>query len=92
MLAIYNRGSAFAYRVRENSYMIYFPFQQLYNRDLVLPKNIKHKLPSIVSLGPDENFDKDIFGTAWVSSKVVREEMYGQEDENIRSAEKKSWL
>ena len=70
--------------------MIYSPFQQLCNRDLVLPKNIRHKFPSIVGLGPDEAFDNDIFGAAWVSCKVIREKMYRQEGENIKELRKNS--
>ena len=68
-----------AYWVSKNSYMKYLPFQQLYNQGWLQPKDIKHKLPSIVNLDPDEISDKDIFGAAWISFKVIRKEMSRQE-------------
>ena len=68
--------------------MKYSSFQELYNRDSEMSKEIKHKLTSIVSLGPDETLDNGIFDAAWIFSKAIREEMYRQEGENIKMDEK----
>ena len=61
--------------------MKYSPFQELYNRDSEMPKEIKHKLPSIVNFDLDEILDTGISDAAWISSKAIREEMYRQEVE-----------
>ena len=54
----------------------------------MLPKDIKHQLPSIVNMDPDEIFDNGVFDAAWRSSKAIRKEMYRQEGENMKRAEK----
>ena len=68
--------------------MKYSPFQQLYNRDLVLPKDIKHQLLSIANLDSDEIFYNVIFDVAWASSEAIKKEMYRQEGENIKGLRK----
>ena len=68
--------------------MKYSPFHELYNRDSGMPKEIKHKLTSIVNLDPDEIVDNGIFDAAWICCKAIREEMYRQEGENIKMDEK----
>ena len=51
-------------------------------------KGIKHRLPSEVNLDPNEIFDNGIFDAAWISSEAIGKEMYRQEVENTKTAEK----
>jgi hypothetical protein len=82
-------GVLFAHRVSKHSSTKYSPFKLLYNREPVLPIDIKHKLSSTESLDPDEPFDKDIFDAVLASSIVIIEEVHRQAEENIKRAQNK---
>ena len=88
-MAIYNRGSVFANRVSKHSSTKYSQFKLLYNRELVLPIDVKYKLSSTENSDPDESFDKNIFDAVSASSNVIREEVHTQAGENIKKAQKK---
>ena len=51
-------GVLFAHCVRKNSSTKYSPFKLLYNREPVLPIDVKYKLSSIENSDPDESFSK----------------------------------
>ena len=91
-MAIYNRGSVFANRVSKHSTTKYSKFKLLYNREPVLPVDVKYKLSSTENSDPDEPFDKDIFDVVLASCNVIREEVDRQASENIKRAQKRTQM
>ena len=82
-------GVLFAHRVSEHSFTKYSPFKLLYNREPVLPIDVKCKLSSTENSDPGKPFEKDIFDAVFASSNVIREEVHRQAGENINRAQKK---
>ena len=82
-------GVLFAHRVRKHSSTKYSPFKLLYNREPVLPIDVKYRLSSTEISKFDEPFDKDIFDAVLVSCNVIREEVHKQAGENIKRAQEK---
>ena len=71
----------FAHCVSKHYPTTYSLFKLLYNREPVLPIDVKYKLSSTEN--SDEPFDKDIFDAVLVSSNIIREEVNRQASENI---------
>ena len=73
----------FADRASKHSPKKNSPFKLLYNREPVLPIDVKYKLSSTED--SDELFDKDIFDAVLVSFNIIRKEVYRQAGENMQS-------
>ena len=58
----------------------------LYNREPILPIDVKYKLSSKENSDPNEPFDKDIFDAVLASSNIIREKVDKQ------TGEKAMWL
>ena len=82
-------GVLFAHRVSKHSSTKYSPFKLLYNREPVLPIDVKYRLSSTEISKCDETFDKDIFDAVLTSCNVIREEVHKQAGENIKRAQEK---
>ena len=67
------QGVLFAHRVSKRATAKYFFFRLLYNREPVLPTDVKKKLPSKENSDPDESFDKYIFDSVLAFSNVIRD-------------------
>ena len=85
ILSVYNRGSAFCLMYQEKLLCQISPFPATIQSRFSAAK--RHQV-YIVNLDPDDIFDNGIFDAVWISSKVIRKEMYRQEGENIKRAEK----
>ena len=72
----------FADRASKHSPKKNFPFKLLYNREPVLPIDVKYKLSSTED--SDELFDEDIFDAVLVSFNIIRKEVYRQAGENMQ--------
>ena len=83
-------GVPFAHRVSKHNSTKYSPFMLLYNREPVLPIDIKYKLSSAENMDSDDPFDKDMFDGVLVSSNVIREGVHRQASDNIKKAQKNS--
>ena len=78
-------GLLLGHHLSKHSSTRYFPFKLLYNREAVLPIDLKYKLSSTENSDSDEPFDKDILHTELASSNIIREEVHRQAGENIGS-------
>ena len=82
-------GVLFAHRVSKHASTKYSPFKLLYNRDPVLPIDIKHNLPNAENRDPDDPFDMEMFDSVLASAITIREEIHEEASENIEKAQKK---
>ena len=82
-------GVLFAHRVSKHSSTKYSPFKLLYNREPVLPIDVKYRLSSTEISKCDEPFDKDIFDAVLTSCNIIREEVHKQVGENIKRTQEK---
>ena len=82
-------GVLFAHRVSKYSSTKYSPFKLLYNREPVLPIDVKYRLSSTEISKCDEPFYQDIFDAVLASCNVIREEVHKQAGENIKRAQEK---
>ena len=84
-------GVLFAHRVSVHSSTKYSPFKLLYNRDPVLPIDVKHNLqPSLIN--SNEPFDKETFEAVLSSAIKIRGNIIEEVADNIKNAQKKQKL
>ena len=81
-------GVLFAHRVSRHSSTKYSPFVLLYNREPVLPIDVKHKL---VAENEEfgEPFDFEVFNSVIRSAKGIRKSIAEDVTKNIKAAQKK---
>ena len=79
-------GVLFAHRVSKHSSTKYSPFTLLYNREPVLPVDIKYQLSD---MDVREPFDKNVVDSVLSSSLAIIKEVHRQAGENIKKAQKK---
>ena len=81
-------GVLFAHRVSKHSSTKYSPFKLLYNREPVLPVDIKYQL-SEMDLDENEPFDRNVFDSVLSSSAAIIKKIHKQAEENIKKAQEK---
>ena len=81
-------GVLFAHRVSIHSSTKYSPFKLLYNREPVLPVDIKYQL-SEMDLDENEPFDRNVFDSVLSSSAAIIKKIHKQAEENIKKAQEK---
>ena len=64
------------HRVSKYSSTKYYSFNLLYNRETVLPTDVKYKLSSMENSDLDKLFGKDIFDAVLASSNVIRKDVH----------------
>ena len=77
-------GVLFAHRVTKHNSTKYSPFFMLYNRDPVLPIDLKYKESA---LGGDEEFDMDMFQEVLKAAKTLRNSIHEKASVNIKNAQ-----
>ena len=85
-------GILFAYRVSRHSSTKYSPFMMLYNRETVLPIDVKHNLDrekeGKIEDENQEPFDLEYFDAVFKSATKVRTLIKDDAAENIKAAQK----
>ena len=88
-------GVLFAHRVSRHSSTKYSPYFLLYNREPVLPVDIKYCLAigNGYMHNSDENepFEKELFDAVLSASMAMRENIHNRASENIQQAQEKQW-
>ena len=84
-------GISFAHRVSRHSSTMFSPFRLVYNREPVLPANVKYNLVPDSQSNIDENppFDLDTFNTVLAASESTRTVIRKRASENIEKAQQK---
>ena len=89
MAAYHIEGVLFTHRVSKHASTKYSPFKLLYNRDPILPIDVKHNLLNAGNRDSDEPFDMEMFDSVLASAITIQEEIHEKAPENIeKSAEK----
>ena len=85
-------GILFAYRVSRHSSTKYSPFMMLYNREPILPIDVKHNLDrekeGEIEDENQEPFDLEYFDAVFKSATKVRTLIKDDVAENIKAAQK----
>ena len=86
-------GILFTHRASHHSSAKYYPFMMLYNREPVLPIDVKHNLDKEkegeIEDEKQEPFDLEYFDAVFKSATKVRNSIKDDAAENIKAAQKK---
>ena len=88
-------GILFAHRVSRHYSTKFSPFYMIYNREPILPIDVKHNLVAASDeqdmelLGDNEQFQRSMFNAVLSSVKSLREEMHEEALKNIQKAQAK---
>ena len=80
-------GVLFADRVTTHASTKCSPLELLYNREAVVPIDIKHNAKVLSNL--DEPFDKDMFDKVLKSATSLRNQIHHKVGDNIKKAQEK---
>ena len=88
-------GIIFSHRVSGHYSTKFSPFYMIYNREPILPIDVKHNLVAASNeqdmelLGDNEQFQRSMFNAVLSSVKSLREEMHEEALKNIQKAQAK---
>ena len=82
-------GVLFAHRVSRHTSTKYSPYMLMYNRDPILPIDVKHRLVKEIDVNSDEPFDVEVFDTVLKSASSIRNSIAGDASKNIKNAQQK---